>query len=76
MPSDPSGKKRPGGRFRREAWDCPCGQVYDFMCDVGETSAPAAEFRCLRCSRVQLLRGRLLSAAWKDGEQWVALTVT
>lgn len=63
-------------RFQRETWDCPCGQVYDFMCDVSEKHAPTAEFRCLRCSRIQLLRGRILSAAWKDGDQWVAVTVT
>ena len=67
---------REGSRYRRESWDCPCGETFEFMCEVGAQSPPAVEFRCVKCSRVQILRGRLLSAAWKDGDDWVTLTVT
>ena len=64
------------GNFRRESWSCPCGQNYEFMSDIGPQSPPATEFRCPHCSTVQLVRGRLLSASWKDGDQWTSLTVT
>ena len=62
-------------RYRPESWDCGCGESFEFMCDVGDASPAMAEFRCIRCAQVQVVRGRLLSAAWKDGETWVALTV-
>ena len=64
-----------GARFRPESWSCACGESFEFMCEVREALPPVVEFRCIRCSRLQLLRGRLLSAAWKDGDNWVALTV-
>ena len=64
-----------GSRYRRDTWDCPCGETFEFMCEVSRDVPAAAEFRCVGCSSPQLVRGRILSAAWKDGEEWVALTV-
>ena len=71
-----TGKIGISGNFRRESWNCPCGHTYELMSDIGPQSTPATEFRCPQCATVQLVRGRLLSASWKDGDQWVSLTVT
>ena len=64
------------GKFRRETWQCLCGEQFEFMSEIHDEHPPAVEFRCVKCSRVQLVRGRLVSIAWKDGDNWVTLTVT